>query len=84
MHPDPLTELPELERKWMSAWITKDRAVCDDLLDAEFLLSSARGTLIRKPEWLAGAMSDCVVAPKFERIQRIADTIMIGTPARFK
>jgi Domain of unknown function (DUF4440) len=57
MHPDPLTKLPELERDWMNAWITKDRVTCEEILDAEFLLSSARGVLIRKAEWLAGAMS---------------------------
>jgi len=57
MHPDPLTKLPELERDWMNAWIAKDRVTCEEILDAEFLLSSARGVLIRKAEWLAGAMS---------------------------
>ena len=57
MHPDPLTKLPELERDWMNAWIAKDRVTCEEFLDAEFLLSSARGVLIRKAEWLAGAMS---------------------------
>jgi len=57
MHLDPTTRLPELERDWMNAWIAKDQAACEEILDAEFLLSSARGLLIRKPEWLAGAMS---------------------------
>jgi hypothetical protein len=57
MHPDAVNELPALERAWMSAWIVKDRATCEALLDDEFLLSSARGVLIRKAEWLAGAMS---------------------------
>ena len=57
MSPDPLIRLPELERNWMNAWIAKDRAACDDILDDEFLLSSARGVLLSKPEWLAGAMS---------------------------
>jgi hypothetical protein len=57
MHSDPATALPELERAWMNAWIAKDRATCEALLDDEFLLSSARGVLIRKAEWLDGAMS---------------------------
>ena len=57
MRPDPLGKLPELERDWMNAWIAKDRATCEEILDDEFLLSSARGMLIRKPEWLAGAMT---------------------------
>ena len=55
--PDPLTELPALERAWMNAWIAKDRAACDDILDEEFLLSSARGVLVRKAQWLAAAMT---------------------------
>ncbi len=62
MHPDPLTRLPELERAWMNAWIAKDMATCEEILDDEFLLSSARGMFMHKPEWLAGAMSvfDCL------------------------
>ena len=56
MDSDPITRVPELERAWMNAWIAKDRATCEAVLDDEFLLSSARGVLIRKAEWLAGAM----------------------------
>ncbi len=58
---DPLTALPERERAWMNAWIAKDRAACDEILDETFLLSSARGMLVRKAEWLANAMTsfDC-------------------------
>lgn len=54
---DPTTLLPELERTWMTAWMEKDRATCDDMLDDEFLLSSSRGVLIRKSAWLANAMT---------------------------
>lgn len=57
MHPDPMIELPELERAWMNAWIAKDRDTCGRILDQDFLLSSARGVLMKKPEWLAGAMA---------------------------
>ena len=57
MNSDPITRLPELERAWMNAWMAKDRVTCEAILDDEFLLSSARGLLIRKAEWLAGAMS---------------------------
>jgi len=53
---DPMTELPKLERAWMSAWIARDRDCCDHILDDEFLLSSARGMLVRKTEWLVAAM----------------------------
>ena len=84
MRPDPLTRLPELERAWMNAWIAKDRATCDDILDEEFLLSSARGVLIRKPEWLAGAMSafNCqefewkeILVRPFENVALVHSTI---------
>lgn len=56
MHPDPKIEIPKLEREWMAAWIAKDRAVCERILDDEFLLSSARGVLMPKADWLAAAM----------------------------
>lgn len=84
MLPDPTNELLELERAWMNAWIAKDRAACEDILDDEFLLSSARGILIRKDEWLAGAMSafncrefewlSALVRP-FERFALVHSTI---------
>jgi len=56
MHPDPMKELPKLEREWMNAWIAKDLAVCERILDDEFLLSSARGMYMKKSDWLTGAM----------------------------
>ena len=62
MNDDPLVEIPKLEREWMSAWIAKDLATCDRILDDDFLLSSARGVLMPKAQWLAGAAStfNCV------------------------
>ena len=56
MSADPMTELPQLERAWMDAWVAKDRDTCERILDDEFLLSSARGMLVNRSEWLAGAM----------------------------
>jgi hypothetical protein len=56
MDADPQVEIPRLEREWMDAWIAKDRAACERILDDEFLLSSSRGVLMRKAEWLAAAM----------------------------
>jgi hypothetical protein len=53
---NPQIEIPKLEREWMEAWIAKDRTVCERILDDTFLLSSARGVLMRKPEWLAAAL----------------------------
>lgn len=40
----------------MEAWRLKDRAACDRLLADDFLLTSARGMLMPKPQWLDGAM----------------------------
>ena len=54
---DPVAALPDLERAWMTAWIEKDLATCDGILDDEFLLSSSRGVLVRKSAWLASAMN---------------------------
>ena len=50
------TEIPLLEQAWMAAWVGKDRATCERLLADDFLLTSARGSLMSKSEWLAGAM----------------------------
>jgi hypothetical protein len=40
----------------MNAWVAKDLDTCERILDDEFLLSSARGMLVRKAEWLTAAM----------------------------
>lgn len=60
MTSDPKVAIPDLERKWMDAWIAKDAATCERILDDEFLLSSARGVLMPKAEWLAAAMGPFV------------------------
>jgi ketosteroid isomerase-like protein len=54
------SEIAALEREWMAAWISRDRAVCDRILGDDFILTSARGTLMSKLEWLAGAMGPIV------------------------
>lgn len=54
---DRLTALPERERAWMNTRIAKGGAVCDGILEESFLLSSARGTLVREAQWLASAMT---------------------------
>jgi ketosteroid isomerase-like protein len=58
--PNAETELPDLERAWMEAWRLKDRATCDRLLAEDFLLTSARGVLMPKSQWLDGAMGPFV------------------------
>ena len=40
----------------MQAWIEKERAACEAILDEEFLLTSARGILIGRSEWIDSAM----------------------------
>jgi ketosteroid isomerase-like protein len=60
MSPDPESELAKLERAWMAAWMAKDLATCERILDDEFLLTSARGVLMPKSDWLAAAMGPFV------------------------
>lgn len=60
MQSGPEVELPSLEREWMDAWIRKDLAVCSRILADDFILTSARGTLMSKADWLAGIeVFDC-------------------------
>lgn len=44
------------EHEWMDAWIRKDLDACRRILADDFLLTSARGVLMSKEEWLEGAM----------------------------
>lgn len=58
------------EREWMEAWCRKDRETCERLLGDDFLLTSARGVLMSKADWLAGAMGPFVCdAFHWEEIQ---------------
>lgn len=57
---DAETKLPALERSWMDAWQKKDRATCERILGDDFLLTSARGILMSKKEWLDAAMGPFV------------------------
>ena len=50
-------EIQSLERAWMAAWVERDRATCERILADDFVLTSARGILMPKNDWLAGAMS---------------------------
>lgn len=44
------------EKEWMNAWMAKDRAVFIEILSDDFLLSSARGNLMTKEEWIDNAV----------------------------
>ena len=54
------SEIAALERQWMDAWCRKDRATCQRVLADDFLLTSARGVLMSRTEWLANAMGPFV------------------------
>ena len=63
-------EIPLLEQSWMDAWVAKDHATCDRILADDFVLTSARGALMSKSEWLAGAMGPFVCSAfHWEHIQ---------------
>ncbi len=49
-------EILRREKEWMNAWIQKDRTTLMEILSDDFLLSSARGNLMDKEEWLANAL----------------------------
>ena len=48
-------EIVSREKEWMDAWIAKDVSVFRDILSDDFLLSSARGNLMEKDEWIRNA-----------------------------
>ena len=43
------------EKEWMDAWIAKEISTIRDILSDDFLLSSARGNLMSKEEWISNA-----------------------------
>lgn len=55
------TEIEARERQWMQAWVDKDLDTCASILADDFVLTSARGVLMPKRDWLAkaGSVFDC-------------------------
>lgn len=50
-------EVSDRERLWMEAWRNTDRSICESVLATDcFVLTSARGTLMDRAQWLDGAM----------------------------
>jgi ketosteroid isomerase-like protein len=49
--------ITRLEKEWMEAWIQKDMIKCSEIISDDFILSSARGGLTDKEEWLNAANS---------------------------
>ena len=57
MSSNPHQTMPALERDWMIAWTKKDRGTCERILAEDFLLTSVRGVLMSKKDWLDAAMA---------------------------
>lgn len=55
MNASVVSEIQRLERRWMQAWVEGDQATCASILADDFVLTSARGVLMPKAEWLAKA-----------------------------
>ena len=53
---DIIAIIAEREKQWMQAWVDKDEEMFNDILADDFLLSSARGILMTKQEWIQGAL----------------------------
>ena len=85
MPSDAEIEIPTLERLWMDAWKKKDRAVCERILAEDFLLTSARGVLMPKSEWLDAAMGP-FSCEEFEwdeiRVRPFGDVAIVHAKAR--
>jgi ketosteroid isomerase-like protein len=64
MSDDPAAVIPQLEREWMNGWLARDRDTCARILGDDFLLTSARGVLMTKTEWLAAL--DSIVGESFQ------------------
>lgn len=73
-------EIVESERAWMEAWLRRDQATCDRLLAPDFLLTSARGVLMPKAQWLENAMGP-FVCEAFEwqelQVRRLAPEVAL-------
>jgi ketosteroid isomerase-like protein len=48
-------EIISREKEWMDAWIAKEISTFRDIMSDDFLLSSARGNLMSKEEWISKA-----------------------------
>ena len=62
------TELARLEHEWMAAWVKQDRATCERILAHDFLLTSARGILMSKIDWLAALSSFICTSFSWEQL----------------
>jgi len=61
--------LGALERAWMDAWIAGDRETCARILADDFVLTSARGMLMTKDQWLDAIASIVGESFRWEEIR---------------
>ena len=84
MSDDPTAVVPQLEREWMNAWLARDRDTCARILADDFLLTSARGVLMTKAEWLAAL--DSIVGESFQweeiRVRPFGDVAVVHCRTR--
>ena len=84
MSDDPTAVIPQLEREWMVAWLARDRDTCARILADDFLLTSARGVLMTKAEWLAAL--DSIVGESFQweeiRVRPFGDVAVVHCRTR--
>ncbi len=74
-------EVEALERAWMRAWLERDIETCRNILDENFILTSATGVLIDKAEWLdkaTGAFSATEFTWLSIAVRRITDTVAVA------
>jgi ketosteroid isomerase-like protein len=73
------TEIEALERKWMQAWVDGDIAACASILADDFVLTSARGTLMPKEAWLSnvGSVFKCAAFEWQELLVRTFDNFAV-------
>lgn len=81
---DPEQDVPRLERIWMEAWRQNDRAACADVLGDDFLLTSARGILMTKSQWLAALDAFKCSAFSWEemRVRPFGDVALVHARAK--
>ncbi|MEO8268431.1 MAG: nuclear transport factor 2 family protein [Aureliella sp.] len=76
--------IPLLEQSWMQAWVQQDRATCEAILADDFLLTSARGILMSKADWLSALESFKCTAFAWEEItvRAFGETAIVHGRAR--
>lgn len=79
MDTSEMADIEARERQWMQAWVDKDLATCASILADDFILTSARGTLMPKEAWLAnaGSVFECSAFEWLDLLVRPFDNMAI-------